>query len=85
MKVKLNRDIYIDRSPYQEDIGFYPKGTKGTILDFSDIKHLPNLTPERHEKLIEREVFAKERVHWLVKIKDKIVSLHVRNCDLVRN
>mgnify|MGYP000947678746 CR=1 FL=1 len=78
-EVKLNRDICISESPYREEIGFYPKGTLGTILDFSDIKHLPDLTPERNEELMDREFHSKERLHFLLKIKDKIVSFHVRD------
>ena len=77
MTVRLRRDYNVEFSLYQEDIGFYPKGTVGKILHMFEIQHLPGLTPEMHERLIAREVCAKDRTHFLVLLGWKIASIPV--------
>lgn len=80
--VTLTRDYYVKDALYAEDDGFYPKGMVGMLIDLIDIKHLTGITPESHERLVAREVMAKDRCHFLVSVGWKIVSLPVSICKM---
>lgn len=75
--VVFRKDYLVGCAKYREDEGFYPKGTTGTILGLCDIGCLPGITPEMHERLVAREVFAKDRVHFLVQLGWKVASIPV--------